>query len=69
MSSDFNIIGSEASSISNDDDKVIDIKKVGNNYINMKQEYTDQSFVLSFVQSKSKLKSKFKFALSLYSND
>jgi len=60
LSSDFSLIGSDTNPINPDgENKVINVKKVGPNYVDLNQEYTDQSFVLSFIQNKDRLKSKF----------
>jgi len=72
LSSDFNLIGSDTNPINPDgENKSINVKKVGPNYVDLNQEYTDQSFVLSFIQNKDKLKSKLtsKFTHAIYSND
>lgn len=68
LSSDFSLVGGETNPINPDGEKVIDIRKIGPNYVNMNQEYTDQSFVLSFMQSRMLLKSKSRSASKYYTN-
>jgi len=54
LSSDFGLIGGDSSPTNPDADKAINIKKLGPNWVNLSQEYSDQSFVLSFLQTQVK---------------
>jgi len=67
LSSDFGLIGGDSSPTNPDADKAINIKKLGPNWVNLSQEYSDQSFVLSFIQSQSKTYSSDKIKLKIKS--
>lgn len=55
LGSDFGLVGAETSPINPDANK-LNIKKLGPNWVNLSQDYSDQSFVLSFVQTNVKSK-------------
>lgn len=72
LGSDFALIGGDSSPANPDTDKAINIKKLGPNWVNLSQEYSDKSFVLSFIQmntsakAMSRIKSSFRSRLETF---